>query len=86
MSEHEEFMPLCSDIKNNDCCVKCNKQLNNFRDGTTCSNNQCHNCYWREKNSTTTDKNESVPLICHRCDNTFDWEPGIGNVCNDCTD
>jgi hypothetical protein len=86
MSEHDEFMPLCADTEDNNKCVECGITLNRIRDGTTDSNHRCHNCYWREHNMKARQEKEIVPLICHRCKNTFDWEPEIGNICDDCTE
>lgn len=86
MSEHEEFMPPCLDTEKENACIECEIKLNHVRDGTTNSNHRCHNCYWREQNTRARQEKQIVPFICYRCENTFDWEPGIGNICNDCTE
>ena len=86
MSEHEEFMPLFADIdtdKENKCVV-CKITLNHMRDGRTDSNHRCRNCYWREQNSRG--QQNIVKMNCYRCENTFDWKLGIGNICDDCTE
>ena len=86
MSEHEEFMPLCADIEDNNKCVVCKITLNHIRDGTTDINHRCHNCYWREENKRARREKDIVPLICYKCKNTIDWKPEISNICNDCTE
>ena len=86
MSENEEYMPLFIEIEKDDCCIECKKTLRHFREGTTSTNNRCHNCYWRDHNSRARQESDIVPLICCRCENTFDWKIGIGNFCDDCSE
>ena len=86
MSEHEEYIPICTEpnIDNERRCMKCAVKLCRIRDGTTDSNFRCHNCYWREQNTRARREKDIVQLICYRCENTFDWKNGISNYCYDC--
>jgi len=86
MSEHEEYMPLCTDKEEEEenHCITCRVELNKTRDGTTNTNYLCRNCYWREQNKKT--RQDIIKMNCYSCENTFDWEDRTGNTCNDCTE
>lgn len=82
MSEHEEYIPLSTETERR--CIKCVVILNPVRDGTTNSNNCCHNCYWREQNMQAQHDDDIVPFICYHCEKTFNSLTGISNYCHDC--
>lgn len=84
MSEHDEFMPLCADIEKVNHCITCGVELNKMRDGRTDSNHCCRNCYWREQNIKARQEKDIVKMNCYSCENTFNWETGTDNFCNDC--
>ena len=84
MSEHEEFLPLCANMKQENDCITCGVKLNKIRDGPINSSYYCRNCYWRGKNARAKQEKDTVKMNCYRCEKRFDWIDDKGNYCPDC--